>query len=1666
MARRSSTLPAVSVLLLTGLLLLAVTAGGAFAAKLSYTVELSREKLVVVTELGLTRVGVSGEGYARLSEEGYPDLPFRVVNVLLPEGETVESVRFVPSDGVVVASGIEMTRLGAMLSEDGKAGRGVAMAGTEGGVYPEAAGRYLGTGYLHGRGIASIAVYPVRVEDSSLVLTERVTVEVETKVSGERPVVRERYREGFGEGLRETLEGYVVNAEMEGSYRHGEVRVEKKPGGFQPTSYPSLEGSAVDYVIITTDALSAEYQRLADWKTEKGVATVVRTVEWIEAHTRNGVDLPETMRFFIQDAYAKWGITYVLLGGDTDILPPRYAMSRFYLGGTELPVDMYFACLDGSWNDNHDKYWGEGFNVIPYDNPDLYAEVYQGRIPVSTVSLVSLMIDKIIQYETPCDPSYLDRYMFLAEVLFPVDWKTPDPISLNGADFSEFIYATTLQGKPIDVVKMYETDWLYANAVPENKQAALDSMVAGFNHINHIGHGFRFNMSVADASIQVGDADALTNGCKLFNLYMLNCTAAAFDFYCLAEHFLTCANGGAATVVGANNSAFPNASGNYMNEYYDLLFDRDVVHIGETFARSRLPRTPVASAGDNVDLWTHYIYTLLADPEMPLYTGSVGTVNVVHVPSVGLGTTSILVNVTSGGGPVDSAVVCLSKDGDDYEHGATNALGNVTLEFTAETAGTIKVVVTGRNLARDEGTITVNPAVGAYVNYASLTVDDNMSGGTFGNSDGVVDAGETMDLTISLKNTGGAATGTVSLVLRSNASGVAIPDSTANVGTIGVGQTKAATDPVRVTFDKVLVDETAVEFQLVIKEGGVTKWSDRFRKEIHAPELELTTLRIFDGAPLGNGNGVNEAGEQFRLYYGLKNYGTGLASGLTATLKDLDGMFVFYDSTDTYGNLGSFVEGENVDGFHVKETDVSAEHDLEIVVTDLFNRAYRDTIELRRPLAPTGLVFDASLGSDRLELSWTKSASTDVVRYNVYHSLTTGGPYTQVSVDPIDHAVYLDTGLSSSTVYFYVVTAVDVSGNESAWSVQGSASTNPPQMPGFPVQMKTQTTSSPAVGDIDGDGDLEIVVGNQWIYAWHHDGLELRDGDGDPQSWGVLTTVGSQFTAPVALARIDNNPGLDILAADLITKKVYCVNHNGDAVSGWPQQALNDFRAAPVAGDLDGDGFYEVIAVDSKGIIYVWHANGTEWLDGDANPATTGVFYVTTPVSATLFETPTVCDIDGDHKDEIIVGTRADSVWVFNGNRSRVPGWPVALNFDIAGSICAGDVDGDGQIELLVQSKGAAGQAYLFNHDGTLCAGWPKAARMDVFFSPSPALADFDNDGKLECVVYTWDGSQAKIAIFTYLGANYTGWPKVVGSSYTDNSSLTVADVNGDGGLDIILGNEAKYIYAWDINGTLIPGFPVQAKDAVRSTPFLTDVDLDGDIDMVVHCWDQNIYAWDLPGTYNNTLAPWPTLQANSHRNGCYEFEVPTGIESAAFLFKVGRDGVNLTWMYAGSPGERFDVLRSVAENGVTTGFVTVATNVVASYEGTVRFEDRAVEMGRGYVYQLVGVDNPGDVYTTGPIYIPAARAELAQNHPNPFNPTTEIAYVVPEGGSQHVALVVYDVSGARVRTLVDRSITPGRHTVVWDGRDSDNNTVGTGVYFYRMQLKGFTETKKMLLLK
>jgi hypothetical protein len=1630
------------------------------ATESTFPLKVNVQNVTVTTAGDFSQVGISEKGYDYLTDPGQPALPFRLIKVLLPQDEVFISVRAFVNDRSTLVTEFHPVIAQPIIAEDGVVGKGAYLAGTSSdrGLFPETQVKYMGTGYLHGCAIASFAVFPFQIEDGNLVLNNDIEIRIVTELDTEDPgvVKRIRFREGFAQERRNMISSLVINPEELDRFTFNEVIVEKPRGGFQPTAAPSLEGSPVDYVIIAPDSFAAAFQPFADWKTAKGVPTVIRTTEWIQANYRNGVDLQETIRFFLQDAYSKWGIKWAMLGGDTPQLPPRYGYSSFYGGGKEMPVDLYFACLDGSWNKNHNNLWGEGYTYEEKDDPDLYAEVYVGRLPTTTVSEVNVMTAKIMSYESPCQKAYLGRHIFLAEVLFPVDWEEGEPISLNGADMAEFIYTTTLLDEGIDVIRMYETPGLYAGSVQENVQAALDSMEAGLNQVTHIGHGFRFNMSCANASIQVPEALALTNTCQLFNLYMLNCTAAAYDYNCLAEAFLENPIGGAASCVGANESAFPNAASYYMNEYYRLLYDEDFVHIGETFARSRLPRTPFAEDADNVDLWTHYIYTLLADPEMAMWTDEPDTFNVFHVSNVDLGTSQILVNVTAGGVPVDSAFVCLSKGIDDYQVAATNSLGNATIDFTSESPGSISVVITGFNVARHQSYIEVNSSLDAYLNLSDLSVDDDSTDTSYGNDDGVIDAGETIDFLLELVNTGDSASDSAWVVLRCDDPLVTIQDSIAAVGVIGAGNTKEALDPVRVVFSENAPDETAIEFDIVIYDMSVGEWHDSFTRLVHAPSLDLIALRVDDSIPPGNGSGHNDPNERFKLYYEIKNYGTGAANKLNAVLRDLDGAFVFYDSTVAYPDLASIEQAENTTGFDILETTTDVEHDLEITITDLYGRAYVDTFELRYPYPPSGLAFNVSIGVDRIEVSWQKSASSDVHRYRVYHSLDTGGPYQLRNDDPVDHTVYLDCGLSGNTRYYYVVTALDTSGNESGFSAEYSTSTNPPQMPGFPIEMRVETVSSPAAGDIDGDGDIEIVTGNNYVYAWHHDGLEMTDGDSDPQTWGVLNTHGLDYVAPVALADLDQVRGKEIIAASYSTREMFVFDYQGNILTGWPKTTEQAVRAAPVAGDLDGDGDLEVICVDQSAVIYAWHADGTQYRDLGG---TDGVFYRTPAPGGWHYQTPALCDIDSDNMDEIVLGTLVDSVYVLNEDGSSVPGWPIGTNGDVAGSIAVGDIDDDGLLEMVVPTKSSEVKAY--NHDGSVL--WMTWVANTIFFCPSPALADFDEDGTLETVIA---GSNKKLYVIKSNGAQWDGWPINYSTTTYTESSPVVADIDGNGVVDIVLGDESKFMNAWDINGDLLPGFPIATGDFVRATPAICDIDFDSDAEIIFSGWDKYVYVWDLIGFLHPDKLPWPTFHGNIHRDGNYESKIISGIVDALVTHQVLNGVVELVWSLPESDVYRYDLYRGETVNDITEEFVRIAADLAADVQGRIQLSDNEVEMGRRYLYKLERSGRADEYLLSDQIYIPISRGELFQNYPNPFNPSTRIEVLVPEGSAQNVTLAIYDVSGAKVRTLVNSPMTPGRYISEWDGRNDLGNPVGSGVYFYQMRQKGFSDTKKMLLLK
>ena len=135
-------------------------------------------------------------------------------------------------------------------------------------------------------------------------------------------------------------------------------------------------------------------------------------------------------------------------------------------------------------------------------------------------------------------------------------------------------------------------------------------------------------------------------------------------------------------------------------------------------------------------------------------------------------------------------------------------------------------------------------------------------------------------------------------------------------------------------------------------------------------------------------------------------------------------------------------------------------------------------------------------------------------------------------------------------------------------------------------------------------------------------------------------------------------------------------------------------------------------------------------------------------------------------------------------------------------------------------------------------------------------------------------------------------------------------------------------------------------------------------------------------------------------------------------------------------------------------------------FEGA-SYQEAKLTLERVEVADLTGKVYGSETAKVSPAVVLPKAYTLAQNSPNPFNPSTTISYELPESaGAVRVVLVVYNIRGQKIVTLVDELKDAGRYSVNWDGTDAGGRRVSSGVYFYRMRAGEFSTVRKMVILK
>lgn len=344
-------------------------------------------------------------------------------------------------------------------------------------AYPEDAGKYIGTGGLRKYTFVSVAYAPFSYYPQSgrLIFRPSLKVSIDYSLSSSN-----------------SLEDEKLLSDTKGDQRASQLLVNylQAREWYLPRKAGESPKETYDYVIITTDALTGAVSPLVNWRDTTGYSVKVVTTSWI-ASNYSGSDLQQKIRNFLIDKYLGWGIEYVLLAGNIDVIPMRrcYPNPLDHNPNSEYspPTDYYYADLTGNWDSDHDGYYGE----YGQDSVDFVPEVSVGRIPFSDAATVTSICQKLVSFEKDTSNWKNNALLLGAMSNYNNEDYSGFP-KTDGARLMETMISDMLTGW--SYVKMYEKEGLdtctYACDFPLTRDNVTSNWSANdYGIVNWWAHG-------------------------------------------------------------------------------------------------------------------------------------------------------------------------------------------------------------------------------------------------------------------------------------------------------------------------------------------------------------------------------------------------------------------------------------------------------------------------------------------------------------------------------------------------------------------------------------------------------------------------------------------------------------------------------------------------------------------------------------------------------------------------------------------------------------------------------------------------------------------------------------------------------------------------------------------------------------------------------------------------------------------------------------------------------------------------------------------------------------------------------------------------------------------------------------------------------------------------
>jgi len=474
---------------------------------------------------------------------------------------------------------------------------------------------------------------------------------------------------------------------------------------------------------------------------------------------------------------------------------------------------------------------------------------------------------------------------------------------------------------------------------------------------------------------------------------------------------------------------------------------------------------------------------------------------------------------------------------------------------------------------------------------------------------------------------------------------------------------------------------------------------------------------------------------------------------------------------------------------------------------------------------------------------------------------------------------------------------------------------------GTTIGSESGVTTSIALGDIDGDGNLDIVAGN-------HSGtnkLYLNDGSGGFDTTGTVIGSESDGTFNIALGDIDGDGDLDVVAGNEGTNKLYLNDGSGGfPTSGTAIGSESDSSTSIALGDIGGDGDLDVV---------VGNSNQTNklHLNNSSGGFTTGVG---AGIGSDTDNTRSIvlADIDGDGDIDVVAGNfgQTNKLYLNNGG-GFTASTDIGSDTDNTQSIALADIDSDGDIDVVAGNFYATNKLYLNNGSGGFTTGTGTDIGSDTGVTYDIALADIDGDGDTDVVA--GDSNQTnKLYLNDGSGGFATGTD--IGSNIANTYSIALADIDSDGDIDVVAGNyiQTNKLYLNDGSGGFAAGTGIGSDTDYTRSIALADIDSDGYIDVVVGNNGQanKLYLNDGSGGF--------TTGAGT--------DIGSDADNAFSIALVDIDGSGYIDVVVGNDGASNKLYLNDGSGGFTTG---AGTDIGSDTDST-------------YAIALADIDGDGDI--------------------------------------------------------------------------------------------------------